>query len=540
MDRDHPTGQLEPATGTHRARTIRLSIYIIGSLVLFVLALDLMISSLQHLGGSVAETIITATANPFTALFIGLLITAMIQSSSTTTSMVVALVASGSISLHNAAPIVMGANIGTTITSTIVALGFINKKKEFRRAVAAGTYHDAFNILTVLILFPLEYYYGFLSTLSSHVARYFQPAFAAGARTIIPNWSLFGSLVDWFIESVPGFLAAVLSFVLLFTSILLFRRLISNLLLAESPERFSRFFFKNQGKSFLWGIVTTAAIRSSTITTSVVVPIVAKRIVSLRKAFPFILGANIGTTITAFLAAILNANTTSAISIAIVHILFNLLGVLLFFPIPLLRQFPLQLARRLGTLTMRFRLAGLLYVLTVFFLVPFSLIYLNKGSSMTLVGTYRLSESSGEQHSEVLVATLQHDGKSGRWKIYHDADRVPERMPDLIFTLNWTSSVLFVNRETFLFSKPGSCWDGKDASGTYQMCVKDIRAHFMTSSGRAFDSVYVFEKAFHGPTDSASTTRIYVSPDFPLFLRREQLLNDRIVEVQELATLDEE
>src|SRR6478609_9835750 len=146
--------------------------YILAALFIFLFALDLMISSLQHLGKTAAETIILATSNPFTALFIGLLITAIIQSSTATTSMTVALVASGSLTLESAVPIIMGANIGTTITSTIVSLGFIGKKKEFSRAVAAGTYHDFFNILTVVILFPLEYYYGFLSSLSQSAANY--------------------------------------------------------------------------------------------------------------------------------------------------------------------------------------------------------------------------------------------------------------------------------------------------------------------------------------------------------------------------------
>ncbi|MEJ2004323.1 MAG: Na/Pi symporter, partial [Cyclobacteriaceae bacterium] len=113
--------------------------------------------SFNNLGREVAESIITATSNPFIGLFIGLLVTALIQSSSTTTSMIVALVASGSITLANAVPMIMGANIGTTLTSTIVSLGYIAKREEFKRAIAAGTVHDFFNILTVLILFPLEY-----------------------------------------------------------------------------------------------------------------------------------------------------------------------------------------------------------------------------------------------------------------------------------------------------------------------------------------------------------------------------------------------
>jgi solute carrier family 34 (sodium-dependent phosphate cotransporter) len=137
---------------------LRIVLYVVGALLLFLFALELMVSSLHHLGSGVAETILLATSNPFTGLFIGLLITAMLQSSSTTTALVVALVASHSITLQGAIPIIMGANIGTTITSTIVSLGFINRKKEFKRAVAAGTYTAFFNILTVIVLFPLEYH----------------------------------------------------------------------------------------------------------------------------------------------------------------------------------------------------------------------------------------------------------------------------------------------------------------------------------------------------------------------------------------------
>jgi sodium-dependent phosphate cotransporter len=152
---------------------LRNTAYIVGALLIFLFALELMLSSLQFLGKTAAETIILATSNPFTALFIGLLITAIIQSSTATTSMTVALVASGSLTLESAVPIIMGANVGTTITSTIVSLGFLPKKKEFRRAVAAGTYHDFFNILTVFILFPLEYYFQFLSHLSQEIATTF-------------------------------------------------------------------------------------------------------------------------------------------------------------------------------------------------------------------------------------------------------------------------------------------------------------------------------------------------------------------------------
>src|SRR5687767_6494290 len=137
---------------TASQRTLSLVFLIGGSILLFLFSLDLMVSSLRHLGGDTARSVIEATENPFTALFVGLLVTALIQSSSTTTALTVAMVASGAISFQSAIPVIMGANVGTTITSTIVSLGFINKKKEFKRAVASGTYHCFFNLLTLFVL----------------------------------------------------------------------------------------------------------------------------------------------------------------------------------------------------------------------------------------------------------------------------------------------------------------------------------------------------------------------------------------------------
>jgi sodium-dependent phosphate cotransporter len=361
-------------------KTVRIVLLITGTLILFLFSLDLMMSSLHHLGADRVREIIQATSNPFTGLFIGLLITAMIQSSSTTTAITVALVASGSLTLQSAVPIIMGANVGTTITSAIVSLGFLNKKKEFKRAVAAGSYHCFFNLLTVILLFPLEYYYGFLSNLSSTAAQYF---ISSSHESVTEQTRFIGSpftpFVDYLIHFSPsGVILIILSFILLFGSILIFRKLISDLLKAASPENFSRFFFENRLKSFGWGIVTTAAIRSSTITTSVVVPIVAKKIATLDQAAPFIMGANVGTTITAFIAATLNSNSPGGISIAVAHFLFNIIGVLFFFPIPGLNLIPQKLAGTLGDLARKNRLVGFGFILVIFFILPFALIYLSQ------------------------------------------------------------------------------------------------------------------------------------------------------------------
>jgi sodium-dependent phosphate cotransporter len=512
------------------------ALYILGALILFLFALDLMISSLQHAGSNIAATIIEATSNPFTALFIGLLVTAMIQSSSTTTSLVVALVASGSITLQSAIPIIMGANIGTTITSTIVALGFMSKRKEFRRAVAAGTYHDFFNILTAIILFPLEYYYGFLSNLSQWVAAFFFTPSDAQAQNVISHFSFgFGVIINWMIDVIPTAILIIISFALLFSSILLFRKLIANWMAVRSPEKFSRFFFKNPLKSFGWGMLITAGIRSSTITTSLVVPLVAKKVVSLKNAAPFIMGANIGTTITAFIAAMLNSNTGSAISIAIAHFLFNFIGVLIFFPVPALRRVPLELASSLGRLTLRYRLAGLLYLLLTFFFIPFSLIYFNKDTLRVMEVTYRRTDTTHVESFYRVTSSVNMRTQSGEWATYPGEEKQIDEMPTTIYPVSFKNNSLFAGKALFLFNKPGFCWDGEDDQGKYEGCVEKIHGTFDTDAQHHFDSVYQCSVRYEPTTTDSLIHRYYISAPLKIIVRHDILNGKNEILLQEEA-----
>ena len=131
-------------------------VIILVTVYLFLLSIKLLGHSFKLFGKGFAEALITMTSNPFSGLFIGIMATSLIQSSSTTTSIVVGLGAGEALTLGNAIPIVMGANIGTTITNTLVSMGHIGKRIEFRRAFSAGIVHDFFNICTVLALFPIE------------------------------------------------------------------------------------------------------------------------------------------------------------------------------------------------------------------------------------------------------------------------------------------------------------------------------------------------------------------------------------------------
>jgi len=502
--------------------------------LIFLFTLDLMIASLQHLGKDAADVIILATSNPFTGLFIGLLVTALIQSSSATTSMAIALVASGSITLEGAVPIIMGANVGTTITSTIVSLGFITRKKEFRRAVTIGTYHDFFNILTVIILFPLEYYFGFLSGLAQYIATSF---FNQPLGRIQNNFSFLGSgfspVIDFIVNSINnGFFLAILSIGLLFGSILFFRKVLSQTLGFGSQDRFQQFFFKNSLKSFGWGLLTTAVIRSSTVTTSLVVPLVAKKVVKLKSALPFILGANIGTTITAFIAAMFNSN--AAISIAIAHFLFNAIGVLIFFPIPYVKELPIKLADWLGRLTLRYRLAGFLYLLLTFFFIPFSLIYLNKDAvkAQELSYNYKNLVSKETTTYKMVVKTYQNQPLSN-WMVYDHADE-NQVAPSQIVSVYRRKNILIINNELFELNKPGFCRDSEDEHGKLKTCIIEILPVLTLSPSLSLDSVYVFEKNWYQPGRVDSTImRLYISTTLNLLVKKEKINNQGTILTQD-------
>jgi sodium-dependent phosphate cotransporter len=123
-------------------------------------------------------------------------------------------------------------------------------------------------------------------------------------------------------------------------------------------------------------VLITSAIQSSSVTTSLLVPLVATRKIRLTNAFPFIIGANLGTTLTALIAASFSSET--AMSIAIAHLLFNLSGALLFMLSARLRTSFVSLIGKFSLVLTRKRLVGLAYVIITFFLLPFLLISIHK------------------------------------------------------------------------------------------------------------------------------------------------------------------
>uniref|UniRef100_A0A8C9P0Z0 Sodium-dependent phosphate transport protein 2B n=1 Tax=Spermophilus dauricus TaxID=99837 RepID=A0A8C9P0Z0_SPEDA len=155
---------------------IRKFILLLGFLYLSVCSLDVLSSAFQLVGGKVARQFFSNNSimsNPVASLVIGVLVTVMVQSSSTSSSIIVSMVASSLLTVGAAIPIIMGANIGTSITDTIVALMQAGDHSEFRRAFAGATVHDFFNWLSVLVLLPLEAATHYLEILTNLVVDTF-------------------------------------------------------------------------------------------------------------------------------------------------------------------------------------------------------------------------------------------------------------------------------------------------------------------------------------------------------------------------------
>ena len=136
-------------------------------LYFFLFSLELLGNSAKVLGGCSAGGLLSSDTNPVASLVIGELATALVQSSSTTTSIVVTLVGAGSINVKNGIYLIMGANIGTSVTNTIIAMGQMGSGDQLERAFAGATVHDLFNLLSVGVLFPLELISGYLYHLTS-------------------------------------------------------------------------------------------------------------------------------------------------------------------------------------------------------------------------------------------------------------------------------------------------------------------------------------------------------------------------------------
>jgi sodium-dependent phosphate cotransporter len=360
--------------------TFKTWVLLIFLVYLLILAVGMIGSGFKWASGGAegARELFAFARNPFMGLIVGVLATALVQSSSTVTSIIVALCAGG-MPVGVAVPMVMGANIGTTITNTLVSLGHVRQSEGFRRAFAAATVHDFFNILSVVLFLPLEMAFHLLERVGLVLAE----AMTGGSAMSMNGLNFVGAVtkpvvngVQGLFGALPGKLGAILLILaglgLIFFTIYQMGRILRRALSGRARHMVEQAVGRGPIRSIGVGAVVTVLVQSSSTTTSLIVPLAGTGLVTLSKVYPFTLGANIGTTITALLAAtsITGEPATFALQIALIHLLYNLVGVLVIYGLPFLRSLPMKAAEALAETASRRRPLALAYVVVVFFMIP--------------------------------------------------------------------------------------------------------------------------------------------------------------------------
>jgi solute carrier family 34 (sodium-dependent phosphate cotransporter) len=340
-------------------------------LYFFLLSIQLIGHGFKALGGDAAKNFLKPTENPFLGLFIGILSTSLFQSSSTTTSIVVGLVAGGALSLNQAIPMVMGANIGTTVTNIIVSLGHIGRREDFLRAFSAALIHDSFNLLSVIIIFPLWFFTHYLDKSAIFLTSIFSESSGLSFNSPLKMATQApAELISELLGGI-GWIILVISLVLLFLSLRYMVVYMKILIMNRAEVVFEKTVFRTPWHGLLFGILLTALVQSSSVTTSLMVPLAAAGMISLNQLFPYVLGANFGTTVTAMLAA-MTTGSPVAVSVAFSHMIFNVSGMLIFWRLKII---PISIAKFIANISAKNRLFAIIYVLLLFFLFPLALIY---------------------------------------------------------------------------------------------------------------------------------------------------------------------
>jgi sodium-dependent phosphate cotransporter len=358
--------------------TLKVWAQIIGLIVVlyvFLVSIGLLGEAFKLFGKELAQQLIEMTSNPLVGLFAGILATTLAQSSSTTTSIAVGMVAGGALTIEGAIPVIMGANIGTSVTNTLVSMGHITRKEEFKRALAGATVHDFFNLLAVLILLPLEIAFGYLQFIAERMADFFQGA--GGMKFSNPLKAITKPAISALIDLLDKnpITCLIFALIIMYISLKFLVDLARGVVVQRSGAYLNRYLFGAPVVAMLFGIVMTVMVQSSSITTSMIVPLIGAGIITLEQVFPFTLGANVGTTVTAMLAALATGNI-AAVTVAFAHLFFNLTGIALVYPLQPIRKIPLKMARALAELTSQSRFYAVAYVVLVFYVFPLLLIFL--------------------------------------------------------------------------------------------------------------------------------------------------------------------
>nr|XP_050033541.2 sodium-dependent phosphate transport protein 2C-like [Dermacentor andersoni] len=428
---------------------------------LFLVSLDLLSSAFKLFAGHQSSVRVPKSdviRNPVVGIMTGLLVTVLVQSSSSSTSITISLVGSQLLSVKQAIPIVMGANLGSSVTSSVAALSQVTRRDELRRAFAVATAHGLFNWLTLVVLLPFEVTFAFLESSSrmavealdrkhrllryNHLRALTRPLTSFiiqleearppqrmtaerndgsgivintvrtccafnGSRCVRPCQNALARLQ--LSDQTAGLVLLFFSLLLLLGCLSLLARTLSPALrLQVALSRVPQGLLEGYACLCL-GLLATLVMQSSTALSSTLALLAASagdRVASLQRAYPVLVGANIGTTSTGLLAALAGDPTPETLQLALCHGFFNVYGALLFYPVPFMR-FPLPLAQLLAATAAQYRWFAVAYLLLVFLTLPLLALVLSfagntlfstVGVPLLLVALFLVALNTAQRH----------------------------------------------------------------------------------------------------------------------------------------------
>uniref|UniRef100_A0A8C5XYD1 Sodium-dependent phosphate transport protein 2B n=1 Tax=Microcebus murinus TaxID=30608 RepID=A0A8C5XYD1_MICMU len=384
---------------------------LLGFLYFFVCSLDVLSSAFQLLGGKVAGQFFSnnsVMSNPVAGMVIGLLVTVLVQSSSTSTSIVVSMVASSMLTVRAAVPIIMGANIGTSITNTIVAFMQLDKKvinqiamndeaaknksliKIWCKTVTTVTQMNVTvpspeNCTSPLLCWT-DGDHTWTTKNMTYTKNHLQRNLAKWCVGS-PDWHTGHIFVNFNLPDFAlGIILLIISLLILCSCLIVIVKLLVSVLKGQVASAIKKTLNTDFPFPFAWvtgylaiivGAGMTFIVQSSSVFTSAMTPLIGIGVISVERAYPLTLGSN--------LAHHHRHPGRLASPIALCHFFFNVSGVLLWYPIPFTRL-PIRLAKGLGNISAKYRWFAVLYLIFFFFLIPLAVFGLSLAGWPVLVG----------------------------------------------------------------------------------------------------------------------------------------------------------
>lgn len=296
---------------------------------LFILSIEIIKKTSMLLAPSI-NTLISTNLTPLKAICTGWFTTVIFQSSGAVTIIAATFAGNNLLSLPTTIYIILGTILGSAITALIIPFIVHTKKtRDFRHGFEIGLCFAIYSTILIIITFILEYLFGIVSKTSFYLANIVQDK---GCILKIPD--LIGTITSPIINilKLNNLIVLLIGFAILIISLNFLGKIIIKCLGGEKhAKKVLNKYFNSKYKSLLLGIVLTAIVFSSSITIGLLIPLIIARLITLKKAVPFIVGARLGTSTDVVLASLI-INQPAALATAIAYLMIGIVGMLIFIP----------------------------------------------------------------------------------------------------------------------------------------------------------------------------------------------------------------